>query len=46
MSTRGLDKVLRLAWTLADLTGATAPKVEHVEDAMFLRTGRDQGWAA
>ena len=46
MSTRGLDKVLRLAWTLADLEGATVPRVHHVEDALFLRTGREQGWAA
>ena len=46
MSTRGLDKVLRLAWTLADLDGAVAPRVTHVDDAMFLRTGREQGWAA
>lgn len=46
MSTRGLDKVLRLAWTLADLEGAGSPTVTHVDDAMFLRTGRDQGWAA
>ncbi|MHA3703552.1 YifB family Mg chelatase-like AAA ATPase [Jatrophihabitans sp. YIM 134969] len=46
MSTRGLDKVLRLAWTLADLEGAGSPTVVHVDDAMYLRTGRDQGWAA
>jgi magnesium chelatase family protein len=34
---RGYDRVLRLAWTLADLDGCTVPLAEHVGRALYLR---------
>lgn len=34
---RGYDRVLRVAWTLADLEGAARPAAEHVGRALFLR---------
>jgi magnesium chelatase family protein len=34
---RGYDRVLRLAWTVADLDGVDAPAAEHVGRALFLR---------
>jgi magnesium chelatase family protein len=40
MSMRGYVRVLRVAWTLADLDGATSPRVEHVGEALALREGR------
>lgn len=36
---RGYDRVLKTAWTLADLAGAVAPRAEHVGRALFLRQG-------
>ncbi len=36
---RGYDRTLRLAWTLADIDGATAPTSDHVGRALFLRRG-------
>jgi magnesium chelatase family protein len=43
LTARGLDRVLRTAWTLADLAGATSPGPCHVEQALALRlTGG--GW--
>lgn len=41
LSLRGLDKVLRLAWTIADLFAAPSPSEEHVRTAMALRRGED-----
>ncbi len=41
LSARGVDKVLRLAWTMADLDGATAPERRHVEAALAMRRGDD-----
>ncbi len=38
LSLRGVDRVLRVAWTLADLAGASAPDAEHVGRALLLRT--------
>lgn len=46
LSARGLDRVLRVAWTLADLSGHTVPGVDEVAEAVFLRSGRDPAWAA
>jgi magnesium chelatase family protein len=40
LSARGCDRVLRLAWTLADLAGRTAPGASEVAEAISLRTGR------
>jgi magnesium chelatase family protein len=34
---RGYDRVLRLAWTIADLAGANRPSVDHVNQALYLR---------
>ncbi|MCL2515452.1 MAG: YifB family Mg chelatase-like AAA ATPase [Microbacteriaceae bacterium] len=39
MSPRGYMRVLRVAWTLADLDGASSPTVEHVCSAIALREG-------
>ena len=38
LSLRGVDRVLRLAWTLADLAGAAAPDPTHLGTALALRT--------
>lgn len=38
LTARGVDRALRVAWTLADLTGATTPSSAHVNQAMTLRT--------
>jgi magnesium chelatase family protein len=46
LSARGFDRVLRLAWTVADLAGHTAPDAGDVAEAVFLRTGRAAAWAA
>lgn len=46
LSLRGLDKVLRLAWTVADLAGSDRPSVEHVRTAIALRRGEDAGAVA
>ncbi|MGH3546311.1 MAG: YifB family Mg chelatase-like AAA ATPase, partial [Mycobacteriales bacterium] len=37
LSARGYDRVLRLAWTLADLRGAQSPGAGDVNEAMALR---------
>ncbi|UQX90009.1 YifB family Mg chelatase-like AAA ATPase [Jatrophihabitans telluris] len=39
LSARGFDRVLKLSWTLADLAGAATPTVDHVDEAVRLRTG-------
>jgi magnesium chelatase family protein len=36
-SMRGYDRCLRLAWTIADLAGATVPTADHVAQAAMLR---------
>lgn len=41
LTMRGYDRTLRLAWTLADLDGATSPTADHVGRALFLRRGID-----
>ena len=38
LSLRGVDRVLRVAWTLADLGGRTAPGRSEVGRALLLRT--------
>jgi magnesium chelatase family protein len=35
---RGVDRVTRIAWTLADLDGADAPDAAHVQSAVMLRS--------
>jgi magnesium chelatase family protein len=39
LTMRGYDRVLRLAWTIADLDGAQQPGVDHVGRALYLRKG-------
>ena len=36
---RGYDRILKVAWTLADLDGAAVPRLDHVGRALFLRMG-------
>lgn len=37
LTMRGYDRVLRVAWTLADLDTASAPSADHIGRALFLR---------
>jgi len=46
LTARGFDRVLRTAWTVADLAGRAAPQACDVAEALFYRTGRDESWAA
>ena len=46
LSARGFDRVLRLAWTVADLSGRDVPESADVAEALFFRTGRSESWAA
>ncbi|SOD74196.1 magnesium chelatase family protein [Jatrophihabitans sp. GAS493] len=46
LSARGFDRVLRLAWTVADLEGHSAPDAADVSEAIYLRTGLVNSWAA
>ncbi len=39
LSARGFDRVIRLAWTIADLDGRARPNREDVYEAIQLRTG-------
>ena len=36
---RGYDRVLRLAWTMADLAGLDRPGRDEVGQALFLKRG-------
>ena len=38
LSLRGVDRTLRLAWTLADLAGRTSPSIDDVAAGIDLRT--------
>lgn len=44
-SLRGLDRVLRMAWSIADLAGAARPGAGHVAAALGLRGDDDRGLA-
>ena len=46
LTARGFGRVLRLAWTLADLQGCPVPGPEHVGHALGFRLGRAHGRAA
>ena len=46
LSARGVDKVLRLAWTVADLAGAGRPSREHLHTALAMRRGENGTEAA
>jgi magnesium chelatase family protein len=39
ISARGFDRIIRLAWTIADLDGRDRPGREDVLEAIQLRTG-------
>jgi magnesium chelatase family protein len=41
LSARGVDKVLRLAWTVADLAQADRPTAEHLHTALAMRRGEE-----
>jgi magnesium chelatase family protein len=41
ITARGLHKVIRLSWTLADLVGHSVPTLEDVVRAHSLREGTD-----
>ncbi|MFF3261716.1 YifB family Mg chelatase-like AAA ATPase [Streptomyces sp. NPDC002932] len=43
LTARGLDRVLRVAWTLADLRGAERPDASDIAVALELRTGIPRG---
>ncbi|MBT2386986.1 YifB family Mg chelatase-like AAA ATPase [Streptomyces sp. ISL-11] len=43
LTARGLDRVLRVAWTVADLAGHDRPGAEDVNLALDLRTGFRRG---
>ena len=40
LSVRGLDRVLRVSWTLADLRGRTVPGGDEVAEALGMRLQR------
>jgi magnesium chelatase family protein len=46
LSGRGFDRVIRMAWTVADLAGHPSPDVGDVAEALFYRVGRGSAWAA
>jgi magnesium chelatase family protein len=39
LSARGYDRVLRIAWTIVDIDGRSAPTRDDVAEALELRTG-------
>ncbi|MBT2439869.1 YifB family Mg chelatase-like AAA ATPase [Streptomyces sp. ISL-36] len=43
LTARGLDRVLRVAWTIADLAGHDRPDAHDVDLALELRTGITRG---
>jgi magnesium chelatase family protein len=43
---RGFDRVLRLAWTVADLAGRGSPDTGDVAEALYFRSGSSGAWAA
>src|SRR5690606_24138286 len=45
LTARGLDRVLRVAWTIADLAGLAQPGEDEVLRAMALRTRGEPGAA-
>jgi len=37
LTMRGYDRVLRVAWSICDLAGATSPSADHRGQALYLR---------
>lgn len=46
LSARGFDRVLRIAWTIADLGDKDIPDAADLSEALYFRTGRADLWAA
>lgn len=46
LSARGFDRVLRMAWTVADLAGHDRPDAGDVAEALYFRIGRGTSWGA
>jgi magnesium chelatase family protein len=46
LTARGFDRVLRVAWTLADLAGRAVPDAQDMGEALYFRTGRSAESAA
>lgn len=46
LSARGADRVVRVAWTVADLAGRDAPSLADVGTALACREPGDGAWAA
>jgi magnesium chelatase family protein len=45
LSARGVDKVIRLSWTVSDLAGAERPARNHLQTALAMRRGEELGEA-
>ena len=43
LSARGVDKVIRISWTIADLDGADRPSRDHLHTALAMRRGEQLG---
>ncbi len=41
LSARGVDKVIRMSWSIADLAGADRPRRDHLHTALAMRHGLD-----
>ena len=39
---RGVDRSLKVAWTLADLEGVAQPDIDHVARAVDMRTAPEE----
>ena len=46
LSARGLDRVLRVAWSVADLAGHAVPDAGDVAEALYYRSDEGEAWAA
>lgn len=46
LTQRGVDKVLKLAWTVADLAGEDQPRIDHLDRALALRASHMVGAGA
>ena len=46
LTSRGVDRVLRVAWTVCDLAGADRPTSDHLRLALAMRRGETVGAAA
>jgi magnesium chelatase family protein len=46
LSTRGIDRILKVAWTVADLAGRPTPGADDIADALALRSGAQHTYRA